>query len=250
MSEQNTHGDLSTLPWPDGWRWTPRRDRDYQAKAATGVRTVEVEFEGAREPALLLPMRSVPRWQGIVFTVAGVGLLATAVLIGVVSVATQTWTGIVGVLVIGGAGTVFGLGGLAGLRSRKEAVAGLLLSPSRLIFDGSVDRLAMSWNDVAGFRLYMIRYGFRVLFPMPWHNWLSIDARDPHAVLASAGHEAAARLARRLKGKSVVAVADNRMIMSPLVAYHTLRYYLENPADRRELAGAEAVNRVHKGLLL
>ncbi|WP_166355104.1 hypothetical protein [Phytoactinopolyspora limicola] len=235
--------------WPTGWRRTDRRARAYAAAGHAGVRVVDVDIDAYREPGLLLPMHPTPRWRGIGFLALGAVFIALAVVIGIVAVVDGLWAGIVGLLVLGGVGAVFVLGGLATLKQRRDAVPGLRLTPSRVVFDAGLDRLGVPWDEITELRTYTIRYGINPLMPRPWQNWFSVDVRDVAAVLRPSESAGAARTARRLRGSTAFAVPDRRLALDPVVAYQVLRYYLDHPADRTELGTPTSVARVAEGRL-
>ncbi|AYY12933.1 hypothetical protein EF847_09660 [Actinobacteria bacterium YIM 96077] len=243
--EQNARA--AALPWPPGWRWTKRRARAYRARGTGQVRTVNVDVDGAREPAVLLPMRRTSRLQGIGFAVLGVLFAVMTGVVAVAGVLDREWTAVPGVLVLGALAGIFGTAAVAGLRGRKDAMPGLRLTPTRVVFDGGVPahgQLAVSWNEIRDMRAFVVRYGMRRILPRPWHNWLGIDAHDPSTVLGGAGHAAAARITRAMNSDTVIAVPDKRFAMNPLVAFHAVDYYLNHPAVRGELATHDGVRRV------
>lgn len=207
------------------------------------VRVVDVDLDGHREQGLLLPMSAPRRWQAPGFGMAGIVFLGLAVALVVSVVAQGDWAGIIGVLITGAFGTVFGLAAVAILKTGKDTVPGIRLTPIRVAFEAA-DQLAVPWEQVSGLRLFTVAYGTR--WPRPWNNWISVEVHDPAAVLLPANRKKAARLTKKLRSNVVFAVPDRRLRMNPLLAYHAMRYYLNHPAHRRELSGEAGVQRVRE----
>ncbi|WP_129663045.1 hypothetical protein [Phytoactinopolyspora endophytica] len=239
------------LPWPEGWRETLRRARSYEAKGVERVRTVEVDARGFRDTGMLLPMKVTPLWWGALFAILGSFFVFCALVLLVAAFVEGEWGNLVGVLVLGAFGTIFWASVVAVVRRRKDAVPGLRLTPARIVFDGGAAQgpLSIPWDEMDGIRLFTTRYGRRTIFPRPWHNWLSLDVKAPSAVLEPVGHRASARLAQRLRTHGVVAIADSRWRVDAVVAYHAVRFYLDSPDHRRELADDRAVSRLRRRAL-
>lgn len=84
--------------------------------------------------------------------------------------------------------------------------------------------MVVAWADIAGVRPYVRETG-----PAKWHNMFGVDVRDPDVFWQAAGRRRGGRVARALAGAEVVMVSDAVMLMNPLVAYHLILHYLENP---------------------
>ncbi|NEE02160.1 hypothetical protein [Phytoactinopolyspora halotolerans] len=237
------------LPWPDGWRWTRRRERAYAARGVDGVRTVHVAAGGFQDSGVLLPMKAMSPWWALLFAFLGLVCVAGAVVLLVAALAQQQWTNLIGFVVLGGFGTIFCLSAVAVTRQRREAVPGLRLTPARIVYDGGTRQSPVSipWEEIQGIRLFTNRYGYRTIGPRPWHNWFTLEVKDPSAVLEPVGHRATRRLAENLRSRGVVAIPDARWQMDAVVAYRAVLFYLENPDGRRELADTTAVTRIRNG---
>jgi hypothetical protein len=124
---------------------------------------------------------------------------------------------------------------LAVLRRRPTVT----LTPTAVVADrGSA--LVIPWSAITEVRATAAITGIpHSLLPAPRQNWLTIAVTDPAAVDATAS-----RLLRRFGGNTVAGFATTSLLSDPVVLYHTLHYYLDNPQARPELADRCAIDRI------
>ncbi|WP_216918393.1 phage holin family protein [Nocardia noduli] len=211
--------------WPEQWRWDDDRVQSYRARGMSGVVVEEITVGGVRESGVLLPMRQPPKWQGVVFLLMGLVFLSVAVLLLIEAILIDEWLVLVGVPVFVAIAGVALFAAYRGLIVHRLVVPGLVITPTRVVRrGGSGDLMVVAWADIAGVRPYVRETG-----PAKWHNMFGVDVRDPDVFWQTAGRRRGGRVARALAGAEVVMVSDAVMLMNPLVAYHLIRHYLENP---------------------
>lgn len=228
--------------WPQQWRWTEKRQREYDAKGLDAMRVVDVEILGVRETGLLLPMRRVSLWSGIAPLLFGVPLVAMGLLSAVIGVIDRDWSALGGLVVLGGVGSLPALLGYAVLTTRKSADPGLYLTPSRIALGSGRNQLAVPWQDIAGISLHTTDRGRGRLSPRG-HNDFRIDVHDLSRVQLAPDSPAAKRLARATKPGTIVKVLDDLIQVNPLLAYLAVRHYLEHPEQRRNIVSDAAQRR-------
>lgn len=127
---------------------------------------------------------------------------------------------------------------LAVLRRRPTVT----LTPTAVVADrGSA--LVIPWSAITEVRATAAVTGIpHALLPAPRQNWLTIAVADPDAV-----DGAVSRLFRRFGGNTVAGFATTSLLSDPVVLYHALHYYLDNPQARPELAAQDALDRIRAG---
>lgn len=115
----------------------------------------------------------------------------------------------------------------------------LTLTPGAVIVDlGSP--LVIPWTQITEVRATAVVTGIpHPLLPPPRQNWLTIGVANRSAVPG-----AAPRLVRHFGGNTVAGIPATRLLSDPVVLFHTLHYYLDNPEARPELAGPAAIRRI------
>lgn len=127
---------------------------------------------------------------------------------------------------------------LAVLRRRPTVT----LTPTAVVADrGSA--LVIPWSQITEVRATEAVTGIpHALLPAPRLNWLTIAVADPAAL-----DGAVSRMFRRFGGNTVTGFATTSLLTDPVVLFHTLHYYLDNPQARPELADHCAVERIRAG---
>ncbi|MBP2188807.1 hypothetical protein [Nocardia goodfellowii] len=225
---------VESLLWPSEWRRDEKRERDYRARSSDGVQVVWVDYDGVGEQGLLVSAKQPGKGEAILFTVLG-GLLTAAVIAGVALIVVyREWTTIGGVLCLGLFAIPMLLLGIHNWRNAdSKHRPGLRLTPTRVVY-GAADgnHITMGWEDIARIRPFVNVVGKR-----RWWNAFSLEVHDPEAVLSRFAPRNR-RLHRRIHGTAVVTLNDNQVAVHPLLAYHLVRYYYENPADRPDITQA------------
>ncbi|MEV6277617.1 hypothetical protein [Nocardia sp. NPDC051832] len=227
---------VESLSWPAEWKRNDKRERKYRARGSDGVHVVWVDHDGVGEEGLLVPSVRSSKLQGILFTVFG-GLFTAAVLASVPFIVIDgAWDAIGGVLCVGAFAVPTLLLGIHSWRhAGSKHLTGLRLTPTRVIF-GSYDgsHVAMRWEQISRVRPFLNAGTSR-----QWWNAFAIEVHDLEAVLSHVGPKAL-RLHRMANGPAAVTLHDNHLAVHPLLAYHLVRYYFDNPADRPNITQALA----------
>ncbi len=205
----------------------------------------------------------------IAVTMLGIVLAAFALAVPGIAVARAVADGPNGEVLVGGAigGVVIGMPaflalaiGIKGLRSSRFT-SGIDLTPDKVGFGVGHDQIIVRWDEIGGLLAHTVTY--RSGRAHITQNWLSVTAHEtatPYAagrrtrarvaktVLRSAA-ESMAKSAMNLQSRTlpelIVAMPWPRLKTDPLVVYHGLRFYLDNPAARDELSSEAAVNRLN-----
>lgn len=115
------------------------------------------------------------------------------------------------------------------------------LTPTAVVADAGT-HLVIPWSQITEVRAAGAATGLpHPLLPAPRQNWLTISVLDASAVRGTRS-----RLASRFGANTVAGIATTSMLFDPVVLYHTLHYYLDNPHARPELAGDFAVERIRR----
>jgi len=124
---------------------------------------------------------------------------------------------------------------LAVLRRRPTVT----LTPTAVVADhGSA--LVIPWSQITEVRATEAVTGIpHSLLPPPKQNWLTIAVADPSAVAAPPS-----RQLRRFGTNTVTGFPTTSLLTDPVVLFHTLHYYLDNPQARPELADSDAIDRI------
>ncbi len=228
---------MESLPWPAEWKRNDKREQKYRARGSDGIEVVWVDFDGIGEQGLLVPGVRPTKLQGILFTLVG-GLFSAAVLASVPGIVIdREWKAIGGMLCVGVFAALMLLLGMHFWRhASSKHLPGLRLTPTRVIqggYDGG--HVAMRWDDVARVRPFL----YAGANSRQWWNSFAIEVHDLAAVLNRLGAKSL-RLHRMANGPAAVTLRDNHLAVHPLLAYHLVRYYFDNPADRPNITQALA----------
>lgn len=113
------------------------------------------------------------------------------------------------------------------------------LTPIAVVTDDG-DPLVIPWSEITEVRAATAVTGVpHPLLPPPRQNWLIIGVADRQTVPG-----APEKLVQRFGGDTVVGFPATRLLTDPLVLFHTLHYYLDNPDARPELADDAALRRI------
>ncbi|WP_298322593.1 hypothetical protein [Haloactinopolyspora sp.] len=230
----------SSLQPPGGWEKRPllARPKIHFAPA----RAVRIDIDGVRTAGIRFAVRPPSRPVSITLVVAGLGFVALGGTAAVLALRDGMATGIIGFVVLAGLGSIFLLGGLAGLRSSRTDL-GVDLTESHVVVGLGFDRLAVPWDDIARIDATTLRYTGRLGMRGQVQHWLLIVG-TPSSPLVRRRREHPRMLGRAVgwvTGDAVVAMPTGRLGSDPVVVFHALRHYLERPDERIHLrTGAAA----------
>jgi hypothetical protein len=210
----------SQLPWPAGWA---RRTfgPQYRPAVVVGVLCVLLAATlGIRNPA-----------DAFLIAVFAVGLFVWAL-----RPAPAYPIRVSAVDLDGQRGAQFPLRITNPLIPRRPSVT---LTPTAVVTHAGAP-LVIPWSEITEVRASHLRTGVpHSLLPPPRQNWLTIGVADLRAIRG-----AGPKLAARFGGNTVAGFPTTSVLSNPLVLYHTLHYYLDNPQARPELATGWAVERI------
>ncbi|WP_139190568.1 hypothetical protein [Actinokineospora iranica] len=218
------------LPCPQPWR-TPDGAPN-AGKTPTGSARI-VDADGA--PGLLLPSRPTTVAAGVLLIVVG----ACFAVLGGLLIAGESVIGAVGGVVLGLLGVLLLAAGGFALRRKPRAV-GIVLTPDHVVLNWLRPVVRLPWTSIIEIRPLALRMGRARTAPT--RNYLGVVCREP-GVVDERTRKAAARFGKDL----ACAVSMRSVDLDQLVVLHTLRFYLDNPPARAELAGEQAVVRVGAG---
>lgn len=228
---------LMLVPVAEGIR--PRR-------RGSAVEEVPVEVDGIRQEGVRIPVRPVSSLVSLVLTAAGLAFTGLGVAAFVIAAGRGQWSALLGFVTLLVIGSVLLVGGIAGLVASRKRL-GLDLTPSHVVVGLGGDPVVLTWEQLARIGTASARYGWGVARVQ---NWLMVVAREPFdAAARPSGRRSAAlgRLAARAAPNVAAAIPADRLGTDPVLAYHALRYYLENPGARPELGTGAAVRRLAAG---
>lgn len=230
MSEPDVSSTRSgmALPWPTGWA---RRTRGAQYRPAVIAGVVCTLFAGT------LALNNLA--DGLLLVVFAMGMFIYALRPAHLYPVRVTLGEVPGPPAH--RGTQFPLrisNPLAVLRRRPTVT----LTPTAVVADrGSA--LVIPWSAITEVRATEAVTGIpHSLLPPPRQNWLTIAVADPSAINATVS-----RLFRRFGGNTVAGFPTTSLLTDPVVLFHTLHYYLDNPQARPELDNGCALDRIRSG---
>ncbi|WP_146108410.1 hypothetical protein V5P93_001604 [Actinokineospora auranticolor] len=220
-----------TLPCPQPWR---RADGTPNPAGSPAGDALTVAADGS--PGLLLPSRPATIAAAVVLIVAGLVLGGSAALLIVNGGGLAATAGVVlallGLLLL--AAGVFAL-------TRKQREVGIVLTPDHVVLNWVRPEVRLPWEAITEFRPVSLRLGRSGNANR--QNYLGVAAHHHHVEVDSRMRKVAVRFGPDL----VCAVPMRTVDLDQLVVLHTLRFYLDNPGHRAELAGGDAVARVREG---
>lgn len=224
-ADSPTAPPLGSLPWPTAWA---RRTRGPQYRPAIVGGVVCFVLSGA------IALENVA--DGLVLGVFALGMFIWAV-----RPATR-YPIRVTLAPVPGRGPDYGAqfplritNPLAALRRRPTVT----LVPAGVVVDRGVP-LTIPWTQITEVRATEAQTGMpHPLLPAPRRNWLTIAVADPAAV-----RRTRSTFARRFGGNTVTGFPTTDVLSDPVVLFHTLHFYLDNPHARHELAREDAITRI------
>ncbi|MEU8896631.1 hypothetical protein [Nocardia sp. NPDC048505] len=220
---------VELLSWPSEWRRDEQRNRVNVAKGDSGIRVVQVDVDGVVEQGLLVPFQRASRWVGVLFLVIGVAGMALVGVGAVRAVVYRDWRPVAGMVCIGLVAAFFLFIAYAVLAEDRSAATGLRLTPTRIVGP----HFAIPWHEVQRIRPFVSDRGSgNWVNAGAWTNDFAVEVRDPEAVLPARVGRATRLLLQKTQGNAVLTVQDKQLAVHPLLAYHLVRHYFENPAER------------------
>ena len=225
----------------EGWHLGRVADRAMSWIGPTHDLVAPHEAEGPAESGLALPLNPLSVLTMMLFLVLGVGFAAGALAIPLnidrVDGVAARIVACFGALLALGLAALF-VGGLyAGIRQRVRGGRMVLLTMAGVVITSDRRPVRVPWQAITAVRPHWTsrRRGlFR--FDDAVSNWLTLEA-DPALVEGRTGVSVLART----KAPTVDVAA---LACDPFLALAVLRFYLDNPEQRRELRSTVALDRV------
>jgi hypothetical protein len=212
------------LPWPAGWA---RRTRGPQYRPAAIGAVLCLLLAGS------LAIRNLA--DGFLVVVLALGMLAFALR----PAPSYPVRVALGDATSGATGVRFPLRITNPFTARHRPY--VTLTPAAVVA-GNGDALIIPWSAITEVRATTLVTGVpHPLLPPPRQNWLLIGVADRTAVLGPGTPE---RALRRFGANTVLGFPATRLLTDPVVFFHALHYYLDNPAARAELACEAALHRI------
>lgn len=221
--------DDRSLPCPQPWR---AADGSAQPSGMPTGAAAAARFDGV--PGLLIPARQARVAAGVVLILVGLALGGLAALLIMRGGVGPT----VGAVVLGILGVLLLAAGFFALK-RKQRTVGILLTPDHIALTWVHPVVRLDWQDITEIRPLSLRIGRSRTGPT--QNYLGIICTN-----ARAADTRMRKVAAKFGPDVACAVPMRSMNLDQLVVLHTLRFYLENPDARAELAGDDAVRRVRE----
>ncbi len=213
------------LPWPSGWA---RRTRGPQYRPATVGGIVCVLF------AVTLALNNLA--DGLLLIVFAMGMFIYALRPAPAYPIRVALGQVPGPSVYRGAQFPMRMSNPLAVLRRRPTVT---LTPTAVVADrGSA--LVIPWSQITEVRATEAVTGIpHSLLPPPKQNWLTIAVADPDAVAG-----AVSRSLRRFGANTITGFPTTSLLSDPVVLFHTLHYYLDNPQARPELGDTHALDRI------
>lgn len=196
--------------------------------AGSAVDLMELDLGGDAEAAVRFAVRPATLAAALAMLAGGAVLLAGAVTALVFAFTRGSPRLLLGTVVLGLPGALLLVGGVAALKaSRRENAVDL--TPHHVVVDLGHGRTVLAWDDIVA--VDAAAAALPMATPRAVQNLVAVVTRQP------SDHPAR------------VLIPCGRLANDPVLVLHALRYYLAHPADRAELAGAPAVERLGAGRL-
>ncbi|PZA22264.1 hypothetical protein DMO24_06000 [Modestobacter versicolor] len=211
--------------------------------------TGELEVGGRRVTGLVLPLRRPSGAQALGVAVLAVLFLGAAV----VTFVTQRPAppdAVFGMVLLAVFGVLFAVAALA-LWAASGRVPYVGLTPTHLLVFQETAQVEVPWSDLAGVAPVVARTGASPL-PDAVGSWVAVRVRTGSPAASGVKLRGpASRVVTQVPGPTgtttAALIGDVHWAVDPVLAWWTLSYYAEHPAERRELSGPAAVERVTAG---